>query len=185
MTQDADPERGHFIGTASGLPFWPLDPRPEDIRVLDIAVHLSRICRFGGALDPSIPGIYSVAQHSVLVSYRCPENALEALMHDAAEAYIGDQVKPLKLMMEDYQSFERLIERAVRERFGLPKKMSPAVKEADRRIFATEVRDLTPSWRSDAPWAAMPDPYEERIVPWTCGRAREMFLQRFTELTDV
>jgi 5'-deoxynucleotidase YfbR-like HD superfamily hydrolase len=185
MVQDAD-DRGHFIGTASGLPFWPLDPRPEDIRVLDIAIHLSRICRFGGALDPSVPGIYSVAQHSVLVSYRCPpEHALEGLLHDAAEAYIGDQVKPLKMMMEDYQGFERLIERAVRKRFSLPKKMTPAVKEADRRIFATEVRDLVPEWRSDAPWQAMPDPYEERIEPWTCSRARDMFLQRFEELSNV
>lgn len=185
MVQDAD-DRGHFIGTASGLPFWPLDPQTEDIRVFDIAIHLSRICRFGGALDPSIPGIYSVAQHSVLVSYHCPpEHALEGLLHDAAEAYIGDQVKPLKLMMEDYQDFERLIERAVRERFGLPKKMTPAVKEADRRIFATEVRDLAPEWRSTAPWFAMPDPYAERIEPWTCSRAREMFLQRFEELSNV
>lgn len=90
-TQDlcgAKTERGYNMTCASGLPFWPADPRPGDVRIEDIAAHLSRICRFNGALkatveivtDVEVEGstgyslirhevaeIYSVAQHSVLV----------------------------------------------------------------------------------------------------------------------
>lgn len=186
MVQEAD-QRGHFIGTASGLPFWPLDPLPQDIRIFDIAVHLSRICRFGGALDPAMPGIYSVAQHSILVSKLVPiEFALEGLLHDAAEAYIGDAVKPLKLMMADYRNFEELIERAIRDKWGLPRKISPEVKEVDRRLFATEVRDLAPKWDDKAPpWDAMPDPYPSlSIIPMTPAAARRMFIARYEELTN-
>lgn len=108
-------DRGYNQTTASGYPFWVLDPRPEDIRIEDIAAHLSRICRFGGALKDDVPNIpplrsmvfvetYSVAQHSVLVSRNVhQEFALEALLHDAAEAYVGDVIKPIKLLLEpDY-----------------------------------------------------------------------------------
>lgn len=182
MVQDAG-ERGHFIGTASGLPYWPLDPRVEDVRIFDIAVHTSRECRFGGALRPDLPGIYSVAQHLVLCSHNAPPGfELEALLHDAHEAYTRDMVKPFKVMLEDYQAFEELSERCVREAFGLPPKISPEVKAVDRRMFATEVRDLTPKWKGETPWNHMPEPYGFKITPWTPKRARDAFLARFEEL---
>lgn len=176
-------DRGHFIGTASGLPFWPLDPQPEDIRIFDIAVHLSRICRFGGALHPDLTGIYSVAQHSVLVSRVVPpEFALEGLLHDAAEAYVGDMVKPLKTMLEDYQAIEKIVDRAIRRKWDLPRKISKEVKEADRRVFATEVKTLVPSWQGKTPWQATLDPFDFEVQVVTPKRARDLFLQRYEEL---
>lgn len=118
--------RGYNQTTASGYPFWALDPRPEDIRIEDIAAHLSRICRFGGAVKSSVAvegtldgfyrageapegamlwnvsfAIYSVAEHSVLVSRNVPQEfALEALLHHAAGAYVGDVIKPVKMLLE-------------------------------------------------------------------------------------
>lgn len=64
-----DEERGYNMNTCSGLPVWPKDPRPEDIRIEDIAAALSRICRYNGHLkdggavsqplyDPKIHGEY-------------------------------------------------------------------------------------------------------------------------------
>jgi hypothetical protein len=66
-------ERGDWIQTATGRPFWPIDPRPEDIDIEDIAHALSMLCRFGG----HCLRFYSVAEHSVLLSqYVAPEHKL-------------------------------------------------------------------------------------------------------------
>lgn len=40
--------RGDWISTVSGLPFWPMDPHPSDVRIEDIAHALSHLCRFAG-----------------------------------------------------------------------------------------------------------------------------------------
>lgn len=215
-------DRGYNQTTASGFPFWALDPRPEDIRIQDIAAHLSRICRFGGALRETQESgqdrlgrpknrrveTYSVAQHSVLVSRNVPQEfALEALLHDAAEAYVGDVIKPIKMLLEpDWDgmlrlldvpsedlfalsefipSFSRIegrVDAAIRTKFGLPAEMSPEVKEADYRAVLTEHRDLQVD-RGLVDWG-LPEaaPWSERIVPVLPSVARAQFLQRFNEL---
>lgn len=66
-------------------------PRPEDVDFNDIAVHLSRITRFTGAAK------ITVAQHSVLVACLLPvELQAHGLLHDAHEAYFGDDGTPKK-----------------------------------------------------------------------------------------
>lgn len=116
----AKSRRGYNQTTASGRAFWSLDPRPEDVRIEDIAAQLARICRFGGALKPGV-SFYSVAQHSVLVSYNVPEEyALEGLLHDAAEAYVGDVIKPIKsALVPGYDTlFQVLIGAGFGERYS-------------------------------------------------------------------
>ena len=44
---------------------------------------------------------------------------LEALMHDAAEAFLGDITRPLKQMLPDYKRIESETERAIFSRFGI------------------------------------------------------------------
>lgn len=104
-------ERGLNQTTASGKPFWCGDPRPEDVRIEDIAAQLSRECRFGGALASHMAmgsplalcpvETYSVAQHSVLVCDNVADPALKlaALLHDVAEAYCKDIPKPIKTLL--------------------------------------------------------------------------------------
>lgn len=78
------------IQTYTGRKFWPLDPRPEDVCIEDIAHALSLKCRFGGHCKR----FYSVAQHGALVcntlnvngGRRSPVLLMQGLMHDAAEA---------------------------------------------------------------------------------------------------
>lgn len=177
----AHTDRGYNQSTASGRPFWSTDPRPEDIRIYDIAAQLARICRFNGALRDDIDH-FSVAQHCCNVSDHCaPHLRLEGLLHDAQETYIGDLIKPVKLQVTGWKMLEGRIERAIRARFGLPLALTPAVKEQDWHAFPTEVRDICPPMLG-VDHGNMPEPWPERIEPWSATRARAEFMARFEEL---
>ncbi|AVO51243.1 phosphohydrolase [Ectopseudomonas mendocina] len=90
-----------WILTNSARAFDLLNPRAENVLTTDIAHALSLVCRFNG----HCAWHYSVAQHSLLVAYiiekegGTPEEQLAGLLHDAAEAYISDLTRPLKLLL--------------------------------------------------------------------------------------
>src|ERR1019366_10480236 len=126
-----------FIGTFSGLRFWPLGPNPAKILIEDVAHALAHQCRFSGHASK----FYSVAEHSVHVSRLClPEHALWGLLHDASEAYLVDLPRPLKLLPEfaAYREAERRLQRAVAVRFGLPEDQPASVTEADDTMLWIE-----------------------------------------------
>lgn len=134
---------GHII-TFTGRMMNPLDPKPSDIDILDIAHALSNCCRFCG----HVRSFYSVAQHSVLVSrIVAPEHALIALMHDASEAYLSDIARPIKQQPEFgdvYKAAEERLMLAIGERFGFDWPMPPEVHVADEILLRSEQRDLMP-----------------------------------------
>lgn len=175
------------ILTASGRYFDFTKPAPSAIALNDIATALSRICRFTGHTTK----FYSVAQHSVLVSHAVPEQyALQGLMHDASEAYLGDVSSPLKQLLPDYRDIEHRVEQAIRERYHLPATLDESVKFADLRLLVTERRDLMPppapyygvrdaeAWL----WANDIEPLPERIVPLNPDDAAALFIKRFWEI---
>ena len=163
---------GHYFDLA--------DPKPEQINIEDIAHALAHICRFTGHARE----FYSVAQHCVLASYIVPQHlALAALLHDAAEAYIGDVAAPLKAMLPDYRAIERRVEVAVAQKFGLPLKMHPLVKHADLVMLATEKRDLMPATAEPWPVELTHQADERWIIPLEPKVARAEFLWRFAALT--
>ncbi|MCW5954402.1 MAG: hypothetical protein KIT69_19295, partial [Propionibacteriaceae bacterium] len=160
--------------------FWPLDPRPEEVVPEDIAHALSLICRYGGHATR----FYSVAEHCVLLSYAVPqEHALWALLHDAAEAYIGDMVRPLKRSMPNYRIIELRILAAIAERFNLSGPIPDEVIDADNRILRTErAAVLTPTndhWLTDDL-----EPLPVTIVGWQPELAEVCYLDRLLELLD-
>ena len=169
-----------WILTASGRHFDYLQPTWDQVDIRDIATALSRLCRFTG--HPS--KFYSVAQHSVMASYLVSTPlALEALMHDAAEAYCGDVNTMLKGLLPDYKVIEKRVDQLIRERLNLPSAMSPAVRHADLVMLATERRDLMPE--DETRWDCLQGifPLMTPILAWNPEHAQERFLARWRELT--
>lgn len=159
-------------------------PDPSMFCIQDIAHALSHTCRFGGHTR----SFYSVAQHSVLVSYLVPENdQFAALMHDAAEAYVGGVPTPLKQLLPEYKAIEKRIEACLFERFGLYDGIPVSVKKADLIMLATEQRDLMKAKNNDSEWQFIADitlaPF--RIKPQSSEQARKSFLDRFSQLSKV
>jgi len=167
-----------IILTANGSYFDLLAPSLSHIDIETIAHALSHICRFTGHTRE----FYSVAQHCYHASFIVPEEyALEALLHDAAEAYIGDVATPLKRQLFDYAEIERKVERAIAERFNLTLPMSTHVHRADQIMLATEKRDLMPE--SDD-WFSGTDilPLTTKLEPVSPAVAKAMFLARYNHL---
>ena len=194
---DSPNRMGHFMATYSGKLFFHEDPRPGDVCIQDIAHSLSMICRFGG----HVRQFYSVGQHSVLACWLCCylggtiAEAKQALLHDGAEAYMGDVIWPLKhaRQMTGYGALIADVERVVAQAFGTPAAMSPIVKYIDMVLLATEKRDVVgftingkeadkisapelkgSKWEHEAV-QALP----RKIWPWTPERAEVEFLKTF------
>lgn len=121
------------------------DPAVFDLRT--IAVPLSRICRFGGHSGHW----YSVAEHcvhcvSVAKHYGWHQYLREVLMHDAAEAIIGDLVRPVKEMVSDHEVLELRIHKAIRTRFGLSDNIEcrGVVRAVDNAVLRAELEHFWP-----------------------------------------
>lgn len=161
-----------WIETYTGRNFWPLAPRVKDLDIEDIAHSLSNLCRYTG----HTVSFYSVAQHCVLAS-SYSKFPRWALMHDAAEAYLGDLSKPVKRLVPQFSEAEDRILELVAQKWGLEWPMPDEVHVVDRRMFSTEWRDVRRSIRHTTY-----EPYPDMIEPVGPGSAKGMFLERFGEL---
>lgn len=173
--------KGPWMMCQSGYRFWPYDPRPEDINLGDIAHALGMLCRYCGHVRKH----YSVGQHSVLVSRVVhPQAALAGLLHDAAEAYLGDIISPVKRQLAEFKAIEDRVMDAVCERFSLNpsnKALWTEVKRGDNMLLATEFRDVA---RQGVKVEDFAEPAMRDTIKsfWSPERAKALFLQRYEEL---
>lgn len=171
--------QGDFMATYTGRQYWPIDPRPEDVFIEDIAHSLSQQCRYAGHCIQR----YSVAEHSVhiarwLRSTYGPMTALYGLLHDATEAYVVDVPRPLKPSLTNYKEIEQLNWVAIAKRFGLTADIPAIVHEADNRIIADELVNMRPmAWH-----ARHSDPLGVKIGCWPPEVAEQEFMWTFEAL---
>jgi len=198
----------------------PLDLQRADVDITDIAHHLAQVNRFAGALDFPI----SVAIHSVYVSHLVerrllmdagilhhPVNgsglrdvyrvAMQGLLHDASEAYLGDVTKWLKATsaMEGYREAEERAQSIIFLAFKLPIQQAAIVEWADRVMVRWEgLIGFGPAWSIVGPDGISQHPMYPPLTPeevsmidaiagiealntqWTV--ARSAFVRRFNEL---
>jgi uncharacterized protein len=155
--------------------------RPDFSRfdIEDIARPLAYQCRFVG----NTRAFYSVAQHCVLASELAPPGfEYEALMHDSEEAFTGDWPTPWKVRIgrDVIKTAIEPLKAALAARFGFSHPQHDAVKLADQRSLATELRDLCAPHRVN--WHDLPPPAETPIVPLGPDDAMASFIRRYHEL---
>jgi len=181
-----------FITTYTGRKVNPLDLKPEDICILDIAHHLSCINRFVGALRVPM----SDAQHSVYVSHLLRETGWEpeGLYHDAAEAYLGDVSKWVKQhqSMRHYREAEDRAWRVICEALSLRVNGAPEVNElvheADRLMVRFEAYKLGHKFHSMFEIPGYHRPSREEISqvgpwrPWSWQKSKRLFLAQSRKL---
>lgn len=179
--------RGKWIQTYTGRQFWPLDPRPEDVCINDIAHALGNICRYGGHCKE----FYSVAQHSIYVSFYVPPAfALFGLLHDASEAYLLDFPTPIKDCLLEYSQYEAKVLKAVFECFDIFKDFKDMTEE-----IVTNIKFIDNAIKVDETLQLMKEPPEKwdslnNVDPLGIGkieclspkRAKYKFLDRFQYL---
>lgn len=135
-----------WIELQSGTHFYVDAPNPGKIHLSDIAHALAFQCRFTGHSRD----FYSVAEHSVVGSRLISGDILirkAFLLHDAAEAFLGDMAYPVKRLFPEFRVLEERVQDAIHTRFGLD--LDPLtyelVKEMDINMLATEADQLLPS----------------------------------------
>ena len=168
------------ISTFLGNRFWPTEPRIDRIDIEDIAHGLAYQCRFNGQTS----AFYSVAQHSIMVaSILSPHLHKAALLHDAAEAYLGDIVKPLKHLLPGFADIEAGVTRLIAQAFAVDFDTDhDAIKHADMVALATEKRDLMPN--STEAWSYLTGiaPLPEPIDPLPPAQAKAAFLDAWARV---
>lgn len=135
------------IETASGNYADILNPEADMLNMEDIATSLSNICRFNGHL----PNFYSVAEHSVRVAWWLNDQGydddivLTGLLHDAAEAYVGDMMRPLKRVPEMeavFRPIEDAMMKKIHQKFGGIYPHPEMIHQADRAVYLWETENI-------------------------------------------
>lgn len=170
------PDKYDWVGvieTYSGSSVDVMNFDLSSVNLDDIAQSLALICRYNG----HIPSFYSVAEHSVRVAWWLRQHGydeeiqLSGLLHDAAECYVGDMIRPLKRVPEVgkvHQGLEHAISKQIHTVLGGTFPHPKAVHDADRAIYDWEVANIRTG----------------KATGWSWDMAKEAFLDRYQYLTS-
>lgn len=180
---------------------------PDQVDVEEMAHSMSLQCRYNGHIYTH----YSVAQHSVVVSYLCArEDEKKALTHDCPETYVGDLIEPVKWWLRQrgetgYDELEWKTLKTIWDSQGIPydpdvPELPPSVQWADLAALVIEIRsfygDEDPVEEWDLPKVRggrlLPRSGESAVSPWgfvlehveplPAMKAKQLFLDRWEEV---
>lgn len=173
-----------YIRTSSGIKFWPLDPRPEHVKIEDIAHALSHACRWAGHVNRH----YSVAAHSLHVSAMVGRKyALQALCHDASEAFLCDMPKPVKLGFPEYAAHEERLMRCIATALGFDWPLSAEVHQADAAALYQESKYFF-EFHRDIPFTESPRQCNwnfDIVCSATPTQVKQWFLNEYERLRKL
>ena len=146
------------------------NPTPDMVRLDDISFSLHNQCRYNGHTK-----FYSVAEHSVIAARlafadkRSKEEVRAVLMHDAAECYLGDVSRPLKLYLRSigvtiYDELTAKWDAAIGERFDIDfAKHHDVIKHYDFILMKAEKERFWPEDTEE--WSCL-DNIPDRDINW-------------------
>ena len=139
--------KGTCINTYSGVEFYPLNPREDEIKIEDIAHALSLVCRGNG----HVKYFFSVAQHSINCYLEAKSRSysreiqLGCLLHDASEAYLSDITRPVKKELSEYLAIEKKLQGEIYKKYNInieKKEVFSKIKLIDDEILKFEMLNL-------------------------------------------
>jgi len=182
-----------WIETITGKRIDPIHIQAEDICIEDIAKPLSQLCRFTGQCSR----FYSVGQHSVHVAdmvegdmsreitdiERINHTCLAALLHDAAEAYTNDIVRPIKYSLRGLKEIDDYITGRIMLKFGCIGVEWDLIKKADNVMMATEAYSLMPS--KGKGWYLPNDRVHYDLPELSFREVEDLFMSRFLKFGGI
>lgn len=175
-----------FSFTSSGVKFT-FPARPENVRVGDIAHALAKICRYNGHCLRH----YSVAEHTVR-GYDIARElgfTMPALrhwyLHDTAEAYVGDMIRPLKTRQfaKREETTLKAIYKAAGASWDQLAKYEASVKLIDDLMLEAEIRHLCSVAAYDHFYVTMEERWVSRLKDFP-SRARVTSVDHLITLLD-
>lgn len=176
------PRTGDWIQTFSGRQFWPLDPRTNELDLVDIASALSKDCRYGGHCLQ----FYSVAEHCVLMTREARRRGYSirdqrtTLLHDGSEGYLRDVPRPIKGDLTNYRTIEDGLMERIALRFDVDWPIPPHVKALDEEIvLAEQAQNMAPvpaPWRTGRSAFKADTPMDVQLRCWPPHRAFSEFM---------
>lgn len=184
---------GDWVETYTAKRFWPLDPRPEDICIEDIAHGLALNCRYGGQCTY----MYSVALHSIncaiVAQFRGWSTRMQllCLLHDAAEFFGLDFARPIKgnvyVKIGDefvqWKEHEHRIMAAIFEALGVAEPATNErilIKTVDTAVMLAEAKAIMP-FKHWGKWdTSIPADIHIQALP--AAHVEWLFLKWFREL---
>lgn len=184
---------GYYIRTNSARKLYFDRVEEHDFAIHDIAHALAARVRWTGHVKRVNGRFISIGQHCCVVHDlvakmpgATPSRRKQALIHDAAEAYMPDFPSPLKWWMrskgnDELFKLENRVDEAICKHFTIQFPWDKEIKSADMIALATENRDFMPDGSIERNF--MPPPMRKKLVPWGPERTMREYLKRWDDAT--